>query len=212
MKRIIATVIALVPIALFGQSAGGENDFRKQVMFGVKAGVNISNVYDSQGEQFHANTKTGIAAGMFLSIPLSTWIGLQPEVLFSQKGFTGSGIYMSSPYELTRTTNYLDVPIFLAIKPSPFVTLLAGPQYSYLLKQEDTFTSGSATVLQEQTFENDNLRKNVMGFACGFDVNIQYMMLGFRTAWDVQTNNGDGSSSTPRYKNVWYQLTFGFRI
>ena len=28
----------------------------------------------------------------------------------------------------------------------------------------------------------------------------------------IQNNNGDGTSATPRYKNVWYQATIGLRL
>jgi hypothetical protein len=37
-------------------------------------------------------------------------------------------------------------------------------------------------------------------------------VIGARVGWDLMQNNGDGSSSTIRYKNVWYQATIGFRF
>jgi len=30
--------------------------------------------------------------------------------------------------------------------------------------------------------------------------------------WDLMKNNGDGTKTTPRYKNVWAQVSVGFRI
>jgi hypothetical protein len=33
-----------------------------------------------------------------------------------------------------------------------------------------------------------------------------------RGSWDLKNNNGDGTSTTPRYKNVWYQATVGYRF
>jgi len=89
---------------------------------------------------------------------------------------------------------------------------MAGPQYSYLLKQTDVFTNGSTSIAQEKEFENDNVRKNTLCFAGGMDINLKHIVLGVRAAWDVQNNNGDGSSTTPRYKNAWYQFTFGYRF
>jgi hypothetical protein len=79
---------------------------------------------------------------------------VQPEVLFSQKGFKGSGMLMGSPYQVTRTTNYIDMPLMHSIKPTSGITLLAGPQFSLLLNQKDTF--------RIQGFENDNIRKRII--------------------------------------------------
>ena len=57
--------------------------------------------------------------------------------IFSQKGFKSTGTFLGTDYETTRTTDYIDIPLFLAVKPVEYVTLLFGPQYSYLLKQKD---------------------------------------------------------------------------
>ena len=108
--------------------------------------------------------------------------------------------------------NYIDVPIFFAVKPSEFFTILAGPQYSYLIKQSDKFSSSAITSDQEQDFSNNNIRKNTLCFVFGGDVTIKHIVVGLRAGWDVMNNNGDGTSTNPRYKNVWYQATIGFRI
>jgi hypothetical protein len=77
------------------------------------------------------------------------------------------------------------------------------------VKQKDVFTSGSLTVNDEQNFEND---KSVLCFVGGIDINLEQFVLGVRAGWDLQNNNGDGTSSNPRYKNVWYQATLGFKF
>src|SRR5690606_14118230 len=120
-------------------------------------GANYSNVYDSESEDFVADSKFGLAAGAFVSIPLGKFIGVQPEVLFSQKGFKSSGTFLGTEYKATRTTNYIDVPLLLAVKPVEFITILFGPQYSYLMKQKDEFTSGSFSSSEEEEFTNDNI-------------------------------------------------------
>ena len=189
-----------------------ENDSRSKFMFGIKAGTNYSNVYDSQGEKFAADSKFGFAAGAFFSIPFGKYIGIQPEVMYSQRGFKGSGVFLGSAYEFSRTTSYIDLPIFFAIKPIERLTLLVGPQYSYLLDQKDDFKSSTMTLQQAQAFTNDNIRKNTLCLVGGFDVNLGNVVLGARAGWDLQSNNGDGTSSNPRYKNAWLQGTFGFRF
>ncbi len=74
------------------------------------------------------------------------------------------------------------------------------------------YTFGSNSAEQEQEFENDNIRKNVFGFVGGIDINIKHVVVSTRAGWDLVNNNGDGSSTTPRYKNQWLQLAIGLKI
>jgi len=181
-------------------------------MFGVKAGANLSNVYDASGENFAADPKMGFAGGAFLSIPIGKYLGFQPELLYSQKGYKSTGTLFGSTYSDTRTTSFLDIPLQLQFKPIRFLTFLGGVQYSYLLHQKDVYAFGTNSAAQDQAFKNDNARKNISGAVLGVDLNINHFVISGKACWDLQNNNGDGSSYTPRYRNVWYQLTVGFRI
>jgi len=187
-------------------------DATDEFTFGIKAGLNYSNVWDDEGEDFKADPKTGFAAGIFLGIPIGSVIGFQPELLISQKGFKGSGTILGTPYSFSRTTTFIDVPLLLQLKPSPIFSILLGPQYSYLMNQKDVYTLGSNSIEQEQEFENDEIRKNILGFTLGADININQVVISGRMGWDLQKNHGDGSSSTPRYKNQWLQLTAGLKF
>lgn len=187
-------------------------DFREKISFGIKAGVNLSNVYDSQGEQFNADPKLGLAAGIFVALPLGKYFGVQPEILFSQKGYKGTGSLLGSSYSYSYTSNYIDVPLLFAFKPVSLITILAGPQYSFLVKDTYTFNSALINLEQENEFENDNIRKNTLSFLGGVDINLNRIVIGTRVGWDLQANKGDGTSETPRFKNVWYQATIAFRF
>jgi hypothetical protein len=210
MKKIILIIGAITTMSNFSNAQ--ETDLRERLLFGLKAGVNYSNVYDAQGEEFQADPKLGLAAGAFVAIPIGKYLGIQPEVLYSQKGFKATGRILGGTYEFTRTTSFIDVPLLVSFKPSEFLTLVAGPQYSYLIKQTDVFANASTSILQEQEFENDNIRKNILCLTGGVDLTLKHIVLGARVGWDIQNNNGDGTSSTPRYKNVWYQATVGYRF
>jgi len=187
-------------------------DYRNKFSLGGKIGTNLSNVYDAQDQTFHADSKFGLVAGGFLSIPLGNFFGVQPEVLFSQKGFKATGNLLGSGYTLTRTTTFIDIPLMFTIKPIGMVTIMAGPQFSYLIKQRDVISNSTNSYAQEKEFQNENVRKNILCFIGGADINLKQLVIGVRAGWDLQNNNGNGTSSTPRYKNVWYQATLGFRI
>jgi hypothetical protein len=211
MKKLIL-VMALVTISVTNSNAQTTTNNRDALSFGIKVGTNYSNVYDSDNEDFVADGKFGFAAGAFVAIPLGKFIGIQPEILFSQKGFKSTGNYFGSTYEMTRTTNFIDVPVLFAVKPIEQVTLLFGPQFSYLMKQKDEFTGGTISSTQQQDFDNNDITKNILGLTGGADINVDNLVFGLRAGWDIKTNEGDGNSSTPRYKNMWYQATVGYRF
>ncbi|MFA7273849.1 MAG: porin family protein [Crocinitomicaceae bacterium] len=205
-------VTSIICVFILTNLQAQSEDRRENFEFGIKAGVNASNVWDAQGENFRADGKAGLAAGVFFGIPIGKYLGVQPEVLISQKGFKGSGTLLSFPYSFSRTSTYLDIPLQMQLKPTEFFTLLAGPQFSYLLNQKSSYTFGGISTGQEEQFNTDNIRKNVLGFVVGSDFIYHSLVVSARAGWDFQNNNGDGTNSTPRYKNRWVQLTLGFKI
>jgi len=198
----------LVLSALLSVSLQAQN----RISIGAKAGLNISNIYDSEGETYSADPKTGFAAGGFVHIPIGGFFGIQPEVMFSQKGYQTAGTVLGLDYSTSRTSNYLDIPILFAIKPLGLATLLIGPQYSYLLKQTTNLVTPVSNTTVVDEFTNDNIRRNTLGLVIGADINLLQFVISGRVGWDLYDNNGDGTSTTPRYKNVNGQLTLGFRL
>ncbi|MBA3901133.1 MAG: PorT family protein, partial [Bacteroidetes bacterium] len=180
MKKIILMAFAIAFTANISKAQDNTTDYRDKLMFGLKAGGNYSNVYDSKSESFNADPKTGLAAGAFVAIPMGTYFGLQPEVLFSQKGFKSTRTTILGTHEYTRTTNFIDVPLLFSLKPSEFITFVAGPQYSFLLKQRDVYTTGATSTGYDQNFDNSNIRRNLLCFTGGMDITLKHLVLGIR--------------------------------
>jgi len=215
MKQIKHTFLLIVAVAFMvtvGYAQTSLTDTREKIQFGLKIGANLSNIYDTEDESFTADSKFGLAGGAFASIPIGAFLGIQPEFLFSQKGYKGSGDILGSEYTYSRTSNFIDVPIFVAIKPISYLTILLGPQYSFLIKETYKFENALIDINEEQVFDNDNIRKNTLCLAGGVDINFNQFIIGVRAGWDLQNNKGDGTSTTPRYKNIWYQGTLGYRL
>lgn len=211
MKKLIIAASVLM-ITLSNKAVAQSADTRDDMFFALKGGLNHSNVWDEQGQDFTANGKTGFAAGIALSIPIVRILGIQPELMLSQKGFQGSGVFLGTSYAFSRTTTFLDVPILIQFKPTEAFTLVAGPQYSFLLNKKDVYNFGGSSFIDEENFENNNLRNNIFGVSVGFDIHVSHLMLSGRACWDLQHNNGDGTSNNPRYKNQWIQFTAGYRF
>jgi hypothetical protein len=208
MKKLIITSAFVMLTLISVQAQEAKSRFWDGFKVGIKAGANYSNVYDTKGEEFTADGKFGFVGGAFLEVPITDYIGVRPEVLYSQKGFKASGRYLTAAYTFTRTTDNIDIPILLTIKPHQMFSVFAGPQFSFLVKQKDVFNSTLLTTEDQATFSNDNL----MSLTAGFGINMGPATLDLRANYDLQNNNGDGTSTTPRYKNAWYQATLGIRI
>ncbi len=187
-------------------------DRRNDFTFGVKVGANLSRMWDAESNDFIADPKVGYAAGVFATIPITTFLGVQPEVMWSQRGFIGRGSSVLGDYRLSRTHNYLDIPIMIAFKPSPVVSILVGPQYSYLLSTNDEYTSGNTTFEDQNDFDNNNVLKNTLALTGGADFSLDPLVVGLRAGWDIRKNDGDGTTTSIRYKNMWYQLSVGFQF
>jgi hypothetical protein len=212
---IMKKTIIIMVMALFmakGLAAQERDEYRSKFHAGIKAGANLSNVYDINGDEFSADFKPGLAAGIFFAIPIGTYVGIQPEILYSQKGYKSDGSILGSSYKITHSADFIDIPLMLQIKPAEALTIMAGPIFSYMVHHNNEFENSFLTVQQEQDFDNLNLRKNIFGITGGLDINIEHMVIGGRAGWDLMHNNGDGTSTSPRYRNLWFQATIGLRF
>ncbi|HEX8575987.1 MAG TPA: porin family protein [Flavobacterium sp.] len=210
MKNILKTGVALLAFfastTAFAQIFGG--DTREQKKFGIRAGVNYATIYDNNGN-FVADDKLGFVGGAFASIPFGKYIGVQPEVLYSQKGFKASGNVLGFNYNYEETLSYLDVPVQLQIKPISEVTILVGPQYSYLLDTKYEFNDNTST-LQQDAISKDDYKKHILGFVVGADLNLNGFIVGVRSGWDITQTDKDGNSTSSRFKNQVLQATLGY--
>lgn len=210
MKRFVVVTLLFMLISTFVFAQVETTENREKSQIGVKAGLSYSNVYDSEGNEFDSDAKYGLHFGAFLKVPIGKSLGIQPEILFTQKGFKGSGKLLGSSYNFKRTTTFIEIPVLVAFKPSEFITVLVGPQLSFLTKEKYVFTSSALSYSQEQEFKQDDIQKNILGFVFGIEFNLKHLLLSARTGWDILRNKDDGSSETPRYKNVSTLLTIGY--
>lgn len=213
MKKIVGSMTLLFAMAVSTTSFAQDDvtvstDTREDLKFGVKAGINLSNVYDEEGNDFVAENKVGFAGGAFVSIPLGKFVGIQPEIMYSQKGFKATGNFLGADYEFKRTTTYLDLPVLLQIKPTENISILAGPQFSYLLNTKNEFNDSS--VGQEEEINDDNYKKGIIGLVVGLDFNLDNFIISARGGWDLSKTDNEGDSSEIQYKNQVLQFTLGY--
>ena len=214
MKKIfgILTIFSAVlstTIAFAQDVTAPSTDSRNDFKVGLKAGINLSNVYDEEGDNFVAESKVGFAGGMFFEIPFGKFVGFQPEIMYSQKGFKATGNTLLGSYNYTKTSNYIDLPLLLQLKPFNGFSILAGPQFSYLISTTNDY-NGNMSTAQENEINSDNYKRNIFGFTAGLDFNSGNFIISTRAGWDISQSDTNGDSTKPRYKNQVLQLTLGY--
>ncbi len=205
MKKIYILAICL----LVAGAAQAQN-----LSFGVKGGLNYSNIIKTGDDDFNTEFKPGFHAGIFLEVPLVSSFSIAPELVFSQKGYKASGSsLLGGDYEYNLTSNFIELPILAKINASDQFSIVLGPQVSFLTSTTEEFKSGSDAFRRTIEEENDNLKKSLFGGVAGFNVNLGSKLgLMARYAIDFQQNNPDGSTETPEFKNQVFQAGLSLKF
>ncbi len=98
-----------------------------QIVFGLKAGVNIANLKvsgDGVSETF--DSKIGFHGGGFATIPLATNFNIQPEVVFSIEGAK------NNDDDTKIDLSYINIPVMFQYNASGFI-IETGPQLGLLM-------------------------------------------------------------------------------
>ncbi len=118
---IAASMIAGVATAQHSDSPKGF------VNLGVKGGLNMYNVHNSDNVQF--DQITGYYFGLFGHIHLNSQWAVQPELVYSMQGAENGG----SEYNL----DYINVPLMLQYMFDNGFRLQAGPQVGFLVAADN---------------------------------------------------------------------------
>jgi len=213
MKKIFVSAVALLVASVASVSAQKTSTPKtNDLHFGFRAGLNLSNIIKDGDDDFSTEIKPGFNAAAFLEIPLANMVSIQPELQFSQKGYKATGSVLGNPYEYRVTTNYIEIPALVKISPTSQFAILVGPQFSFLTSTKTKFITKNAIYEDAVNEDNDNLRKNILGGVLGIEVSSSNVVFGLRYNLDLQANNEDGSTSTPKYKNQVLGLSVGIRL
>lgn len=203
MKKVLILAIGV----LFAGAAEAQT-------FGIKGGVNFSNIIKTNDRNFDTQFKPGLNAGIFVDIPVVEGLAFSPELMFSQKGYKNTGTsLLGSATEYSVTTNFIEIPILAKISAGDKLSIYVGPQVSFLASTKEKFTRGDATYQNTIRAENENLKKSLVGGVLGLGVGLtDQLSLQGRYALDFQKNNENGSTETPIYKNQVIQTSLAYRF
>lgn len=161
------------------------------VGFGLKGGVNFANqtITDITTESM-----TGYHGGAYFVFAFSESWALQPEVLFSAQGAK------LPDFDELNEFNYMTIPVLLRWKPFTFLSLEAGPQFSFLL---DAKNSGESI--------KDEIKKSDFGLATGVTLHAPIGLNGgLRYVWGF--SNVSDFENDMEIKNKMLQVFVGWTL
>lgn len=180
MQSNFLCALTLFLTASFGMLHAQDNNVNTE--FGVKGGFNMSNLYQSEADD--NNVLYGFNAGVYATLPISDFIAIQPEILFTTKGAEldyNSGIISgNSKFKL----NYIEVPLLVRVNITKNFNVHAGGYASYLVSSKVT---GDGDVTFDEAIDTDDLNKFDAGLAAGVGVDFNPISIGLRYNYGLTT-------------------------
>ncbi|MGI4887249.1 MAG: porin family protein [Janthinobacterium lividum] len=158
MKKLLLSTALLAVTAAAAHAQG--------VSFGIKAGASLTNIVGSGTTGFDFKNKFGFHGGLVANLPISDVFSVQPELLYSMKGYRISGDDgFGATLERKQTLNYIDVPV-LARLHTGGLFFEAGPQFGYLVAAKYSVDSNANN--PASSYRNrSNYRAVDFGYAAG---------------------------------------------
>ena len=99
-----------------------------QVSFGVKGGLNLSNVVGDDAEG--AKAKVGYHVGLLAGIPVTSNFSVQPELVYSAQG---AKYEEAGEDDVNLNSGYLNIPVLAKYSAASGFYGVTGPQLGFLL-------------------------------------------------------------------------------
>jgi len=132
----ILSSLFLAAILLTGTANAQEKiTHTKKVNFGIKGGVNIYNINNSNAINY--DPVVGFHAGFLAHIHLDKKFAIQPEIFYS----TGGANYKNGPFDTRYNLGYINVPVLFQYMILNGLRLQAGPQLGFLVSAKSAYFS-----------------------------------------------------------------------
>jgi len=172
IKRVLlftALITCLSTSALLAQ--------RSTARAGVKAGMNVSNLY--LGDNVHdENARIGFNGGFYGQILSSEVFAIQPELLYSTKGTRADYSGFTVNQKVRFNLNYLDLPVLAVFKLGPSAEIHLGGYGSYLLNANIDYDGDVTNGVEE--LDRDHFKSYDYGLVGGFGLNFGAAQIGAR--------------------------------
>jgi len=150
----------------------------KQVQFGIKGGLNLSNLYTSDASS--SDMMAGFNLGVYNKLPLTDFIAIQPEFYITTKG--ASVTYNSLLLDGTARFNltYLEVPLLCEVNLTHFIHVEFGPYLAYLIDGKVKNVANINLFNYEENINVNDYNRFDAGVAFGAGLEVGTITMGAR--------------------------------
>lgn len=182
MKKLILSALCCVTFTV----TNAQNDnASSSSSFGVKGGVNFSNLYTEDVDD--NNVLTSFNVGLFATMQITNFLAIQPELLYSRKGaelvYDNAFANGTAKFKL----NYIEVPVLVKINVTKNLNIHAGPYFAYLIDADIKNESSNGGFDFEENIENDDLNKFDYGLSGGLGLDFDTIGFGVRYNYGLAT-------------------------
>ncbi|HVH54780.1 MAG TPA: porin family protein [Vicinamibacterales bacterium] len=174
-----------------------------QITYGVKAGVNFANV-SFDGDDVPSSSRVGVLAGAFATVPLTGWLSVQPEAIYTVKGASIDIFDIESDY----IVDYVEVPVLARVPVRSNVYVAAGPSIAFRIRARSRTSFDGSTEEVDIADDVESLDVGIVG-AAGFQMG--------RWAFDGRYTHGlsdtdADTSDNVKIRNRVFSVSAGFRF
>lgn len=204
MQSNILCALILFLTASFGMLHAQEDNVNTE--FGVKGGLNMSNLYTDDADD--ENVLFGFNAGVYATLPVSDFIAIQPELLFTTRGSELEYNNALAQGNVKLKLNYIELPLLVRVNITKNFNIHAGGYASYMVSAKST---GDGDFEFENQYNTDDFNKFDAGLAGGIGVDFSPLSVGLRYNYGLTTIEKDGDNSSD-LKNSNLSLYLSYKL
>ncbi len=200
----ILYALTLFLTASFGMLHAQDNNVNTE--FGVKGGFNMSNLYTDDADD--ENILYGFNAGVYATLPVSDFVAIQPELLFTTRGSKLEYNNALAQGNVKLKLNYIELPLLVRVNITKNFNIHAGGYASYMVSAKST---GDGDFEFEDQYNTDDFNKFDAGLAGGIGVDFNPLSVGLRYNYGLTTIEKDGDDSSD-LKNSNLSLYLSYKL
>lgn len=209
MKKLIITLFILSGIAAAPAFA---QESQNVLRLGVKGGLNFSNF--RVDEIADNNIKAGLNLGLFVRMPVSPTVSIQPELLYSSKGSKlRYDNFLQGEGEYRFNFNYLELPVLGVFSIGENFNIQAGPYIAYLSSVNITDMEEDGSIQGIADLRESSFNRLDYGLAAGIGFDFNGFIAGARYTYglnEVGKSNNLSGQLTNNSKNSVATIFIGF--
>jgi len=193
----------------------------QKTSFGVRAGVNFTNINgkDGAGNDLHGKLKTGMNAGINAEIPIAPDFYVQPGLLFTTKGAKDKD-WDKVKYRLS----YLEVPVNLLYKPElgdgklllgigPYAAVAVGGSYTDPTGNKKDFKFAHDVTAAEASTPHMKRMDYGGNLLAGYEFSsgLSFQLIAQLGLADIHSEV-QGVGDKAKYKNTGFGVSVGYRF